>query len=68
MEGLKAYVPLFLLCSCSKSLLSACSKSLQLCLTLCDPTDCSPSGFSGHGFLQARILEYVAVPSSRESS
>ena len=31
----------------------------QLCLTLCDPTDCSPSGPSVHGILQARMLEGV---------
>ena len=41
---------------------------LQLCLTLCDPMDCSPPGFSVHGILQARILEWVAVPSIRWSS
>ena len=40
----------------------------QLCLTLCDPMDCSPPGFSVPGILQARILEWVAVPSSRGSS
>ena len=34
-------------------------KSLQLCLTLCDRVDCSPQGFSVHGILQARILEWV---------
>jgi len=45
-----------------------CAKSLQLCLTLCNSMDCSPPGFSVHGILQARILEWVAVPSSRESS
>ena len=33
----------------------------QLCLTLCDPMDCSPSGSSVHGLLQARILEWVAI-------
>ena len=32
---------------------------------LCDPMDCSPSGFSVHGLLQARILEWVATLSSR---
>ena len=32
-------------------------KSLQSCSTLCDPMDCSPSGSSVHGILQARILE-----------
>ena len=40
----------------------------RLCLTLCDSMDCSPPGFSVQGILQARILEWVAVPSSRESS
>ena len=30
---------------------------------LCDPMDCSPPGFSVHGILQARILEWVALPS-----
>ena len=32
--------------------------------TLCDPMDCSPPGSSVHGILQARILEWVAIPSS----
>ena len=45
-----------------------CAESLQSCLTLCDPMDCSPPGSSVHGALQARILEWVAVPSSRGSS
>ena len=44
------------------------AKSLQWCMTLCDPIDCSPPGSSVHGILQARILECVAMPSSRESS
>ena len=35
--------------------------------TLCDPMDCSPPGSSVHGILQARILEWVAIPSSRGS-
>ena len=35
------------------------------CLTLCDPMDCSLPGSSVHGILQARILEWVAMPSSR---
>ena len=38
------------------------------CLTLCDPMDCSPPGSSVHGILQARILEWVAIPFSRGSS
>ena len=45
-----------------------CAKSLQLCPTLCDPMDCSLPGSSVHGVLQARILEWVAKPSSRASS
>ena len=35
----------------------------QLCLTPCDPTDCSPPVSSVHGILQARMLEWVAIPS-----
>ena len=41
---------------------------LQLCLTLCDPINCSWPGSSVHGILQARILEWVAIPFSRGSS
>ena len=52
------------------------AESLQSCPTLRDPMDCSPSGpmdcspsgSSVHGILQARILEWVAVPSSKGSS
>ena len=40
----------------------------QLCPTLCSPRDCSPPGSSVRGNLQARILEWVAMPFSRESS
>jgi len=44
--------------------LRVCSVA-QECPTLCSPMDCSPSGSSVHGILQARILEWVAMPSSR---
>ena len=44
------------------------AKLLQSCLTLCDPMDCSLPGLTVHGILQARILEWVAMPSSRGSS
>ena len=44
------------------------AKLLQSCLTLCDPMDCSPPSSSVHGILQARLLEWVAMPSSRGSS
>ena len=40
----------------------------QLCPTLCDPMDCSLPDSSVHGILQARILEWVAIPFSRGSS
>ena len=40
---------------------AAAAKLLQSCPTLCNPMDCSPSGFSVHGILQARILEWVAI-------
>ena len=38
----------------------------QSCLILYNPMDCSPSGSFVHGILQARILEWVAIPSSRD--
>ena len=41
------------------------AKSPQLCLILRDPMDCSLPGSSVHGILQARILEWVTMPSSR---
>ena len=40
----------------------------QLCLTLCNSMDCSPPGSSVHGILQARILEWAAIPFSSRSS
>ena len=42
--------------------------STQSCLTLSDPMDCSLPGFSVHALLHARILEWIAIPFSRESS
>ena len=47
---------------------AAAAKSIQSCPTLCDPRDCSPPGSSVPGILQARIPEWVAMPSSRGSS
>ena len=44
------------------------AKGAQLCLILCNPRDCSPQGSSVQGILQARILEWIAIPSSRGSS
>ena len=40
---------------------AAAAKSLQLCLTLCDPTDGSPPGSPVPGSLQARALEWAAI-------
>ena len=44
------------------------AKLLQSCPILCDTMDCSLPGSSVHGILQVRILEWVAMPFSRESS
>ena len=44
------------------------AKSLQSFLTLCDPIDSTPPGSSVHRILQARILEWVAISSSRGSA
>ena len=44
------------------------SEVVQLCLSLCDPVDCSPPGSSVHGVLQARILEWVAIGIGAQSS
>ena len=44
------------------------SEVAQLCPTLCDPIDCSLPGFSLHGILQARVLEWVPISFSRGSS
>ena len=45
---------------------SAAAKSLQSCLTLCDPIDGSPPGSAIPGILQARTLEWVAISFSNE--
>ena len=59
--------PLQLACGrcCS---LGCCHSQAQSCPTLCNSMDCSPPGFPVHGILQARILEWIAMPSSRGSS
>ena len=47
---------------------AAAAKSLQSCLTLCDPIDGSPPGSPVLGILQARILEWVAISFSSLAS
>ena len=44
-----------------KAAAAATAKSLQLCLTLCDPIDGSPPGSPIPGILQARTLEWVSI-------
>ena len=46
------------------ALLLLCGLALKSCQTLCSPVDCSLPGSSVHGILQARVLEWVAVPFS----
>ena len=48
--------------------IAALCLAVQSFPTLCDPMDCSLPGSSVHGILQASILEWVAMPSSRGSS
>ena len=47
---------------------SVCDLVTQSCPTLCNPMNCSPSGSSIHEILQARIMEWIAIPFSRGSS
>ena len=55
-------------CMSVRMCMHARAKSLQLRLTLCNPMDCNPPGSSVCGILQARIPEWAASPSYRESS
>ena len=48
-----------------KKAAAAAAKSLQSCLTLCDPIDSNPPGSSVPGILQARLLEWVAISFSK---
>ena len=48
--------------------MTVCAKLLQLYLTLWDPMDCNLTGSSVGGSLQARVMEWVALPYSRGSS
>ena len=55
-------------CTLSVFLTCVCAKLLQFCPTFSDPMDHKPSGSSIHGILQARILEWVIMPSARRFS
>ena len=50
----------------TKKTAAAAAKSLQSCLTLCDPTDGSPLGSPVPGILQARTLEWVAIQTAEQ--
>ena len=66
-HGLKTLHWLAVVYLCNHCLLTLCvyvgAKSLQSCLTLCDPMDCSLPGSSVHGIFQAIVLEWIAIPS-----
>ena len=52
----------------SHGLSSVCIRVIQSWPPLCNPKDCSPPGFSVHGILQPKILEWVVISFSRDSS
>ena len=54
--------------SCHNVPVCVCVLVAQPCPTLCNPMDCSPPGSSVYGISQARILEWIAISSSRGSS
>ena len=54
--------------SCTSVVIKVKSEVTQSGLTLCDPMDCSLPNSSVHGILQARTLEWVALPFVRVSS
>ena len=51
-----------------RGIAAAAAKSLQSCLTLCDPIDSSPPGSPGPGILQASVLEWGAIAFSGDMS
>ena len=55
-------------CVCVCVCVYQCVSVTQSCPTLCDPMDCSLPDSSVHGIFPARLLEWVAIPSSRLSS
>ena len=67
LEELEALMCVSCLAESSRALGTECEVT-QPCSTLSDPMDCSLTGSSIHGILQARILEWVAISFSRGSS
>ena len=65
--GHQGIVPALFLSSYTLKDVRMCAKSLQSCPAVCDPVDCSLPTSSVHGILQARILEWVYMPSSSGS-
>ena len=59
---------MILVCAFCPRVVAAVVLVAQSCLTLCNPRDCSLPGSSVHRILQARILEWVAIPFSKGSS
>ena len=53
-----------LYCLSHQVIMCVCVLDVQLCPTVCNPTDCNLPGSSVHGILQARILGWVAIPFS----
>ena len=62
-KGINSCMPFWII-----SRIESESEVAQSCPTLCNPTDCSLPGFSVHGILQARILEWVTISFFRGSS
>ena len=52
----------------NERIILVCMFVAQMCPTLCNPKNCSLSGYSVHEILQARLLEWTSIPSSRGSS
>ena len=63
-----AFPPAMNECSTCSTPLLAFGDAVHACAKTLKSTDCSPPGSSVHGILQARILEWAAMPSSRQSS
>ena len=51
---------------CPKNPMCVCVSCSVMSNSLCDPMNCTPPGSSDHGILQARILEWVGIPSSAD--